>query len=584
MIVSERTPINGKVYPFNLLQKFILSAFAEFVLSQTFDCDNGPHSHNPAIKNQGLNAFAKALGFSQYSAMTSVGKKHQQQTVSDIPIVDHPNFLTLFPLHYAEAMGPHVSKTLLSNSNFRQFLKELTTKQLRFRLRKNANGTFDAVIAAENEGWYPGWVLQLPKLALTSRVAFFTVILQWYHTLINMGYEIDFSGDFVFDNSQLLNVSCPADLIQELEWYQSTYNSILRFTDGINVDFAKIDKRLNDYIRQQNIPYDFERFGEISLRTHVIRLNETGLVVPNAYFNSEKLRKPQPMDTRPIVLMDICTIKFIAKHKNIQDGKNKVMQERVRQLKALVEKGYRFSFLLVIIEKATDYQNIMSADELIARTIKDYELIVDFIGEKNIVESPLVIQKMVSAFMDKNYVKEERAELSIPNCLKLLEFFNGLGITNTPAASQRFTLAEQVANEGERLGLSRGYPAISMCIASIYECIDARKVLKVSKDGSFNSSNCLGDVMSFYRVAKAKSVVNRNLGNVDVIFRTEDLVLENLHQYITVTEISRSDGTSTFQSQFPHPEKLFPKLYKNGICINEPERDKLFALLNFKVD
>lgn len=291
MIVSKRPPINDEVYPFHLSQKATACAFCDFLLSQTFDGNNAPHSYNPAIKNQALNALAKSLGHAQFSAMMATAKKHQQQAPSTRAIIDHPDFLTLFPEHYAEAMEPHVPKIPFSNHNFRQFLKELTTKQLRFRLRKNANGTFDAVIAAENEGWYPGWVLQLPKLALTSRVAFFTVILQWYNTLINMGYEIDFSRDFVFDNSLLLNVSCPADLIQDCDWYQRYWHSSYPLNDEIVGQFSDIDQRLNEYIRQQNIPYDFERYGDISLRTHVIRLNETGLVVPNAYFNSEQIRK-----------------------------------------------------------------------------------------------------------------------------------------------------------------------------------------------------------------------------------------------------------------------------------------------------
>lgn len=583
MNTSQRTPINGEVYPFHLSQKCNFNAFAEFVLSQTFDHDNGPHSHNPAIKNQVLNALAKALGFSQYSAMTSVGKKHQQQTVSDIPIVDHPNFLTLFPEHYAEAMEPHVPKIPFSNHNFRQFLKELATKQLRFRLRKNANGTFDAVIAAENEGWYPGWVLQLPKLALTSRVAFFTVILQWYHTLVNMGYEIDFSRDFVFDNSQLLNVPCPSDLIQELEWYQFTYNSILRFTDGINDDFAKIDKRLNDYIRQQYFHYDFERFGEISLRTHVIRLNETGLVVPNAYFNSEELRKPQPMDTRPIILMDICTIQFIEKYKKIESRQNEVLKERVRQLKELVAKSYRFSFLLAIIEKAMNKNHTLSRDELLNVFKGHYASIVDFVGKENIAEPPEILEKMLSVYMNERYAKSERAELLYANSLEFLEYFAKLKAKNPKYAHIRFKLAEEAANEGTRLGLPPGYSPITLCIASLYECEDAYGVLKIKgKQKYFDPGNSLSDIMSFNRLAKAKATLE--VGGIEVLFRTEDLALERLHQYIHAKQVIEENGTPTIKTTFSHPEKLFPILYKNGKCINERERDKLFALLNFKVD
>ncbi|MGV2934785.1 hypothetical protein ACIPUA_06985 [Providencia sp. AGC89] len=583
MIVSERTPINGEVYPFNLLQKSILSAFAEFDLSQTFDCDNGPHSHNPAIKNQVLNAIAKSLGYPQFSTMMATTKKHQQQTLSNIPIIDHPNFLTLFPLHYAEAMELHVSKTPFSNSNFRQFLKELTTKQLRFSFHKNANGTFSAMIAVKNDGRYPGWVLQLPKLALTSRVAFFTVILQWYHTLINMGYDIYFNRDFIFENSQLLNVLCPSNLIQDCDWYQRYRYSPYQDNDEIEYKFSDIDQRLNDYIRQQNIPYDFERFGEISLRTHVIRLNETGLVVPNAYFNSEKLRKPQPMDTRPIVLMDICTIQYIEKYKKIESGQNKVMKERVRQLRELVAKDYRFSFLLAIMEKATDKVNVLSRDNLIALFKGNYESIVDFVGKENIAEPPEILDKMLSVYMNERHAQSERAELLYDKSLQFIESFADLIAENTQYADKRFQLAQYTANEGKRLGLPPGYSPITLCIASLYECEDANGVLKIKgNQDDFEPGNSLSDIMSFNRLAKAKATLA--VGGIDVLFRTEDLALERLHQYIHAKQVIGENGTPTIKTTYSHPEKLFPKLYKNGKCINERERDKLFALLNFKVD
>lgn len=591
MTISEQPKINGDIYPFHFSQKPNFSGFCDFLLSQTFDGDIGHHSCKPEIKNQALNALAKPLGYSQFSAMMVMAKRHQQQALSNVAIIDHPDFLTLLPLHYVEAMQPHISKIPFATPipEIEKFLKELGTKQLCFRLRKNSNGAFSASIAAKNTGWYQGWDLQLPKLALTSRDTFFTVILEWYHTLINIGYDIDINRNFFTENAQLFNIFCPPDLIKNCVSYQQYWNSSLPLNTEIEANFLRIDQSLNIHIRQvENPPYNVERYGPISLKTHIVQFNQNGLIIPNAYFISEKIRSNQTIDQRPIVLMDICTIKYIEKYKKIEAGSNTDMQERVKQLRDLVDNGYRFSFLLVILEKATDYQNSMNSNELIARTIKDYELIADFIGKKNIIESPLLIEKMIPVLMDENYKKEERAELSIPSSLNLLIFFNKLGVTNTPAASQRFKLAKQVAMEGERLGLTRGYPTIMICIASIYECIDARKLLKIEEKGKgenkYNPSNSLGDIMSFYRVAKAKSQIKSALGNINVIFRTEDKSLENLHKYIKVTEINSYNNTSTLHSQFSHPEKLFPKLYKNGKCINEQERDDLFALLNFKVN
>ncbi|WP_369310556.1 hypothetical protein [Providencia rettgeri] len=583
MNTSERTPINGEVYPFHLSQKPISHAFCDFLLPQIFDGDNCSHSHNPAIKNQALNALAKSLGHPQFSTMMATAKKHQQQVLSNMGIADHPNFLTLFPLHYAETMEPHVSAIPFSNPNFSQFLRELTTKQLRFRLRKNANGTFSATIAAENGGWYRGWDLQLPKLALTSKVAFFTVILQWYHTLVNIGYDIDFNSHFVFENSLLLNVSCSADLIQDCDWYQRYWHSSYPLNAEIEGQFSDIDQRLNEHIRQENIPYDFERYGEISLRTHIFSLNQNGLVVPNAYFNSGKLRKLQPKNQRPIVLMDLCTIQIIEKYKKIESGQNKVLQERVRQLRGLIAKSYRFSFLLAMMEKATDKKHVLSRDDLIDVFKGNYESIVDFVGKENIVEPAEILEKMLSVYMDERYAQSERAEQLYDKSLEFLEYFAELRAKHSKYADIRFKLAEEAANEGKRLGLPPGYSPITICIASLYECEDANGVLKIKGyQNDFEPGNCLSDIMSFNRLAKAKATVET--AGIEVIFRTEDLALERLHQYIYAKQLVGQDGTPTIKTTFSHPEKLFPKLYKNGKCINESERNKLFALLNFKMD
>ncbi|ENR5394047.1 hypothetical protein ACEWIT_003872 [Providencia rettgeri] len=578
MIVSERTPINGEVYPFHLSQKATACAFCDFLLSQTFDGNNAPHSYNPAIKNQALNALAKSLGHAQFSTMMARAKKHQQQAPSIGAIIDHPHFLTLFPLHYAEAMGPHVTKTPFSNPNFSQLLKEFTTKQLRFRLQKNVDGVFSATIAANKQDWYAGDSLSLPYVAEKSKKIFLSVILDWYHALIKMGYDVDLNRHFVIENFQLLNVLCPQDLIQACVEYQQFWNSPLPLNAEIDAQFALVDQRLNEHIRVEKIPYDTERYGPISLNTHIVRFNKNGLVIPSAYFSTP----------RPIILMDICTITDIKDQNLIEIGTDDKKKKRLWQLTEFIKNDFRFSLLLSIIEKATDYTHPMNTKELLERTIKDYEQLVGFIPKENIVESPFVLEKLIPVLMDERYTKEERAELSIKSSLELLTFFEGLKITSTPASSQRFKLAEQVAIEGERLGLTPGYPTIMICIASIYECIDARKVLKIEEKGKekkpFNPSNCLGDIMSFYRVATAIRRINEVLPEVDVLFRTEDQYLENLHQYIKVTEIIRPDNIPVLHSEFIQPEKLFPKLYKNGKCINEQERDKLFALLNFKVD
>lgn len=285
MTVSKRYPINLEVFPFHISQSKIINTYVDFCLSQTYDHDNGHHSYYPHLRNQALNTIAKSLGYPQYSTMISKGKKHQQQSPSKIVIVDHPNFLTLFPLHYMEAMQPHLSKTPFTTpiSELSRFLNELMTKTIRLKLREDANGTLSAILLADRDGWMRGWELQLPKLTLTSKFAFFTVILEWYHTLVNLGYNVTLDRDFIFKNSQLFNMSCPPDLTQDYIWYQQYWRSTSPLNANIEAKFSDIDQRLNEYIRQQSIPYDFEHYGNISLRNHIFSLNQNGLIIPNAY-------------------------------------------------------------------------------------------------------------------------------------------------------------------------------------------------------------------------------------------------------------------------------------------------------------
>lgn len=295
---------------------------------------------------------------------------------------------------------------------------------------------------------------------------------------------------------------------------------------------------------------------------------------------------------RPMVMMDICTIGLLKERVAIFYGKDKRKKERVTQLAHMAESGkYQFSFLAAIIEKGTDFRNQLSADELVKVFQDDYEVIKDFIGKENLFETPEALAAVTPKLVDARYSMEERAELSIPASLALLRYFNSLSIVSTPSKTDRFKLAKQVASESERLGLTKGYPTITLCVASIYGCIDARDILKIREDGKekngseFNPSNRLGDIMSFYRLANARHKVNSVLPLVPVIFRTEDAGLENMHQYLHthVTGMCEENGT-LLRTICSAPDRLFPALYKKGICTDKIELKQLYELLSFKID
>lgn len=293
---------------------------------------------------------------------------------------------------------------------------------------------------------------------------------------------------------------------------------------------------------------------------------------------------------RPMVMMDICTISLLKERAAIFSGTDNRKKERVRQLAHMVESGqYQFSFLTAIIEKGTDFRHRLSADEQVKIFQEDHDLIKDFIGTENLFETQEALAAIIPKLVDDNYCIEERAELSIPASLALLSYFNNLCIVSTPSKTKRFKDAQKVALEGERLGLSKGYPTITICIASIYGCIDARNILKIREDGKekdgseFNPSNRLGDIMSFYRIANARYMISRILPLTQVMFRTEDAALESMHEYMhsNVTGINE-EGETALCTIFSAPERLFPALYKGEVCADEPELKRLYELLSFK--
>lgn len=293
-----------------------------------------------------------------------------------------------------------------------------------------------------------------------------------------------------------------------------------------------------------------------------------------------------PLDLRPVLLMDICTIGVLKERESAYYGSDERKKTRIKQLAMMAESGLcRFSFLVAIIEKATDFTNIMNAEELSSVFQNDYDKIVNFLGRENILEPRELLSTMIGHLVDPRFNMEERAELSIPNSLKLLSFFNTLGIFSTPAKHLRFDIASSVAIEGERLGLAKGYPSIAICVASIYGCEEARKILKIKKDGrEFNPSNCLGDIMTFYRVAKARHVIQSNIGDIPVIFRTEDAALESLHTYMQTCVVRENeDEGSVMNTRCLLPKKFFPALFKEGKCTDEKELNRLYSLLNFVV-
>lgn len=285
-----------------------------------------------------------------------------------------------------------------------------------------------------------------------------------------------------------------------------------------------------------------------------------------------------------IVAMDICTIGLIKDARSVSGGTDGDKKARRQALISMARTGrYQFSFILAIVEKATDLAHPMTLKEMIARFQKDYQSLSAYLGPGNMRENQSQLKHLIKIIMDENFSIEERAELNIHLYLDLLGFYNGLGIKKDPEpASERLVLAKKLTDYGEMLGISRGHPVIAICIASIYGCESARRILKVSSRGDFNPSNALGDIMSFYRIAKTRHLVMANVPGIRIEFRTEDKGLENMHEFYSATVTDIIDGTPVLSVFDIDDKKMFPRLVSKANGLNTEERDALYEMLNFR--
>ncbi|MFQ1714333.1 hypothetical protein ACK39D_17690 [Aeromonas veronii] len=292
---------------------------------------------------------------------------------------------------------------------------------------------------------------------------------------------------------------------------------------------------------------------------------------------------------RTVLLIDICTISLIKNRNKINLGTDNRKKTRLHELEEMAKSNkYRFSLLLAIIEKATDRKNELSVNQVMNEFKNDWLSIVDFVGENNIVEPLQSLEKLIPTLMDPNFDKREWAELSLEESIKLLNFYNSLGISSTLDEKNRISKTKEIVNYGKELGFINGHFTIIICVAAIHGCPDAQNILKIKSDGSnFNASNRLGDIMSFPRLAYTRALLKASnyaqKGHPDCIFRTEDQALENLHKYIKIIcKIDKKTGDNVYKTHIENPSMLFPMLY-NKSC-SEKVREEIFNLLNCEIN
>lgn len=88
--------------------------------------------------------------------------------------------------------------------------------------------------------------------------------------------------------------------------------------------------------------------------------------------------------------------------------------------------------------------------------------------------------------------------------------------------------------------------------------------------------------MSFYRIAKARHMLIKNVPGIRIEFRTEDKGLESMHEFYSATVVDTIDDTSLLSVFDLNDKKMFPRLTSKANGINKKERDALYEMLDFR--
>lgn len=286
--------------------------------------------------------------------------------------------------------------------------------------------------------------------------------------------------------------------------------------------------------------------------------------------------------SKPLLMMDICTIGVLKKRDTIPSQTDKRKKIRLAQLTEIVmSKKYKFSFMLAIIEKGSDVKNQITAEEMTEKFLEDHEIIADMIGRENMVEKPEFLREAIPQFMSSEFSIEERAELNLKKYLEVLAQYDALKVEVKPKRQDILPRVKYLADFASTLDIPQGHPVITVCTAAVCGCYDAWGLLK-RKRGVFKATNSLGDIMSFHRIAVVRALIHQYYPDHEIVFRTEDQALENMHEYYSHKAIVQTDGNYKFHLDSLDESKMFPLLFNEEGEMDCVLQNALYEMLGFK--
>lgn len=279
-----------------------------------------------------------------------------------------------------------------------------------------------------------------------------------------------------------------------------------------------------------------------------------------------------------LILLDNCVVTDINNkvytHDNINELKSSVFDFLRRR-----DKDFNIvSLLLIILEKLSNTHTKKSEAEIIS-SILDYDIpnLKSFLKYAYIPENGNFLNAILAIIPEF-----KKIDLDYKNFLNVLNYNLKLynNISEFPEnAEDRIEMVSKILNFADENNIKRDDLIVLICISKVYRLPAAQAVLKLTPSTTkFNTSNALGDILSFQRVNFIKGEIQRipQLRNKEIIFLTSDEGLFELNKLIKFTQFkatNRDLGEYTHGFEFHHRYVLFCLFNENGEikqeCIKE---------------
>lgn len=242
----------------------------------------------PYLSRTIRNALSLALGYKSYSDLVDCAQRNTA-TSNDMEryvfaFKEHEDAVWLCVGHLAEKLWPHkkeVGVTELDNLH-----SILANDFFAFRFQYGHTMTFSLTLK-NREIIGAGYIGGLYET--DDKTVFIRQLLQLYHRAQEWGYSPGLSFDFVSALSDGVLIACDQDLLHEIRlvYNDITEKELEQIYAYEDARLTYINMKINQLMREMDIPYDSQRYRAFSFKTHFAQLTSRGVIIPCSYLIPE---------------------------------------------------------------------------------------------------------------------------------------------------------------------------------------------------------------------------------------------------------------------------------------------------------